>query len=71
MLQIEDDGQGFELPSRWAELAREGHLGLVGMVERIRAVDGRASISSAPGKGTSIRVTMARNEGSFDGHRKE
>lgn len=60
ILRIEDDGQGFELPSRWVEFAREGHLGMVGMVERIKAIGGRTIIRSAPGEGTSIRVTVPR-----------
>jgi PAS domain S-box-containing protein len=60
VLEIKDDGQGFQLPSRWVEFARKGHLGLVGTVERIKAIGGRINISSSPGKGTSIRVTIPR-----------
>ena len=60
VLEIKDDGQGFQLPSRWVEFARKGHLGLVGTVERVKAIGGRINITSSPGKGTSIRVTVPR-----------
>ena len=60
ILEIKDDGQGFELPSRWVEFARKGHLGLVGIVERIKAVGGRTEIDSAPDEGTCIRVRVPR-----------
>lgn len=60
ILEIADDGQGFELPSRWVEFARKGHLGLVGMVERVKAIGGNINIVASPGKGTSIRVAVPR-----------
>lgn len=58
MLEIRDDGCGFSLPSRWIDLAREGHLGLIGTVERAEAIGGRLNITSIPGKGTTILVTV-------------
>lgn len=58
ILEIEDDGRGFQLPSRWIELARKGHLGLVGASERAESIGGRLQIESAPGQGTVIRVTV-------------
>ena len=59
-LEIEDDGQGFRLPSRWVEFSRQGHLGLVGMVERVKTLKGQLNIVSSPGKGTTIRATIPR-----------
>ena len=56
-LQIRDDGQGFTVPARWVELARAGHFGLVGMIERAQAVGGRVDIVSTPGQGTQITIT--------------
>jgi PAS domain S-box-containing protein len=56
ILEIEDDGRGFEVPERWIELARKGHLGLVGAKERADAVGGQLEVVSQPGKGTVIRV---------------
>ena len=56
-LEIQDDGIGFVLPSRWVELARKGHLGLVGTRERANAIGGKMTIISNPGKGLLMRVT--------------
>ena len=39
-LEIRDDGSGFVLPKRWINLARQGHLGLVGAMERVGEVGG-------------------------------
>jgi signal transduction histidine kinase len=58
VLEIEDDGRGFELPSRWIELARQGHLGLVGMVERVQAVGGWCEFQAVPGQGTVVRAVL-------------
>ena len=49
-LSIRDAGSGFDLSSA----KRKGGLGLASMEERIRLVDGKLSIRSAPGHGTSI-----------------
>lgn len=51
-LRVEDNGHGFDL-----ENARSG-LGLGGMRERARAVDGRLSIVSRKGVGTRITVRV-------------
>jgi PAS domain S-box-containing protein len=59
-LEIEDDGRGFDVPERWLDLARQGHLGLVGIFERAEAIGGRLQLSSKPGRGTKIRVTAPR-----------
>lgn len=56
-LEIRDDGVGFTLPDNWIKLVRTGHLGLVGMRERIEAINGTMEISSKPGEGTVIRVS--------------
>jgi PAS domain S-box-containing protein len=57
-LEIEDDGCGFEMPAHWIDLARQGHLGLVGMTERAEAVGGQMRVISASGKGTLIQVSV-------------
>jgi PAS domain S-box-containing protein len=57
-LEIQDNGCGFEMPARWVELARQGHLGLIGTVERAEAIGGQLEIVSTPGHGTQIRVTV-------------
>lgn len=60
MLEVQDNGQGFKVPRRWLKLARQGHLGLVGISERTEAIGGELKIISVPGAGTTIRVVVAR-----------
>jgi PAS domain S-box-containing protein len=57
LLEIQDDGVGFELPHDWLELARRGHLGLVGIRERAEAIGGRVEVQSQPGHGSLVRVS--------------
>ena len=60
-LLITDDGCGFEVPTDWVEMARRGHLGLVGVQERVEAISGYIDILSSPGCGSSIRVSIPRH----------
>ena len=57
VLEIQDDGCGFEVPARWIDLARQGHLGLIGAVERAQSFGGEFKVTSAPGQGTLIWVS--------------
>lgn len=57
-LEIKDDGVGFEVPKRWIDFARKGHLGLVGAKERAEAVNGQLEVQSEPGKGTLIKAVV-------------
>jgi signal transduction histidine kinase len=56
-LSIADDGRGFDLGTL-DEAAASGHLGVLGMRERIRARGGRFQLTSAPGAGTTVEVEM-------------
>jgi signal transduction histidine kinase len=56
-LSIRDDGRGFD-PAKLDEAAARGHLGVVGMRERIRARGGRFDLTSTPGAGTAIEVEL-------------
>jgi len=58
ILEVEDNGCGFTVPKRWIDLARQGHLGLVGASERAEAEGGKLSVTSEPGKGTRVQVTI-------------
>jgi signal transduction histidine kinase len=58
VLEIEDDGGGFIVPSCLSDLALKGHFGLVGSLERAVAVGGQLEIDSKPGKGTMIRAVV-------------
>ncbi|MDD5367937.1 MAG: PAS domain-containing protein [Anaerolineaceae bacterium] len=57
-LVIEDDGVGFTIPRDWVELARGGHLGLVGLRERAEAIGGRVEIATTPRHGTRVTVVV-------------
>ncbi len=58
ILEIQDDGQGFQFPQRLVELVREGHLGLVGMLERAEAMGGKLKVNATPGKGALLRTEI-------------
>jgi signal transduction histidine kinase len=60
VLEIRDDGQGFDVPLRWVDLARQGHFGLLGIAERVGSISGQLEVLSAPREGTVVRVTIAR-----------
>jgi signal transduction histidine kinase len=53
VLEVDDDGRGFD-PDR---VTGEGH-GLPNLHQRAAALGGRAEISSVPGQGTTVRVTI-------------
>lgn len=57
-VQVRDDGCGFRVPERLNDFARNGHFGLVGLVERVEQADGRVTVTSAPGRGTTISVLV-------------
>src|SRR5262249_51138191 len=52
-LAITDDGRGFDL-----EAVPADRFGIQGMRERARAVGGTLHLASAPGAGTSVRLTL-------------
>jgi len=58
VLRVRDNGKGFELPGRWIQLARQGHLGLVGARERAKEIGGNLKVTSRPGKGTTIQAVV-------------
>ncbi|HEX9012959.1 MAG TPA: PAS domain-containing protein, partial [Anaerolineaceae bacterium] len=58
ILEVEDNGLGFNPPEDWLELARHGHLGVVGMRERAEALGGNLVLRSVPGEGTWIHVQV-------------
>jgi signal transduction histidine kinase len=56
---VTDDGRGFDPETMLVEAARQGHLGLVGMHERVRMLGGDTRIDSRPGGPTVISVSLA------------
>jgi PAS domain S-box-containing protein len=62
VLEIRDNGKGFEAPKDWLELARHAHLGLVGMRERAEAIGGHLEVHSHSGQGTQIQIHVPLQE---------
>ena len=56
-LVIRDDGKGFSIPADWAKFAST-RSGVMGMKKRIEAIGGNLNITSEPGQGTQIHVTV-------------
>ena len=59
VLEVEDDGVGFEVERVRSEKVSQGHMGLIGMEERARQADGSFSLASAPGKGTRATAVLS------------
>jgi signal transduction histidine kinase len=62
---VKDNGKGFELPENYSELLQDGHLGLVGMKERVENFNGELKINSSPGNGTEIKVVVSPSKEMF------
>lgn len=58
LLEIQDDGVGFNVGEVDAEYDRRGSLGLVNMRERAEMLSGTVKIDSTEGKGTKITVLV-------------
>lgn len=53
---IKDDGRGFKVPDRIDDLMVTDKLGLVGMYERARIINGILTLRSTPGQGTVVEL---------------
>jgi two-component system, NarL family, sensor kinase len=56
-LAVRDDGRGFD-PSRRAASLLDGHIGLASSEQRAVSAGGSLDVSSTPGAGTTVRVTL-------------
>ncbi len=61
IMQIEDNGKGFELTSRRKELIHEKRMGLKSIEERVGLLSGTFRIQSKPSIGTMIHVEVPYN----------
>ena len=57
-VQVEDDGQGFDISSLQTGQGHTEGFGLFGIRERLTHLGGEFTMESAPGKGTEIRLTV-------------
>jgi len=66
LLEIEDDGLGFDVAAVNKSYDKRGSLGMVNLRERAELVNGLLNIDSAPGKGTRIQVYIPLSEEAAD-----
>ena len=66
LLEIEDDGMGFDVESIHKSYDKRGSLGMVNLRERSELVNGLLNIDSAPGKGTRVQVYIPLTEDAAD-----
>ena len=59
-ITIRDNGQGFAASASNAGAVRRGGFGLKGLAERVNMLGGTHTIESAPGRGTTVTVRLAR-----------
>ncbi|MCH8865147.1 MAG: sensor histidine kinase [Chloroflexi bacterium] len=57
-ITVRDNGRGFALNEMIGNLAAEGKLGLIGMQQRAKLLDGTYDIRSQPGEGTLVSVKI-------------
>jgi signal transduction histidine kinase len=58
ILQVSDNGKGFDVPKSPAEFAPGGHFGLLGLYERAELIGADLEIRSSPGQGTNLTVAL-------------
>lgn len=56
-MEVADDGRSFKADPKNSATSKKG-LGLLGMQERVRLVNGKFTIKPRPGKGTTVRVVI-------------
>lgn len=66
LLEIADDGAGFDVEAVNRSYDRRGSLGMVNLRERAELVNGMLNIESAPGKGTRVQVFIPLSESAAD-----
>jgi signal transduction histidine kinase len=58
VMEVEDDGVGFNVGAVDASYAQRGSLGMVSMRERTELLGGELTVESAEGRGTTVRLTV-------------
>jgi signal transduction histidine kinase len=65
-LEVADDGRGFVPPNSLADMAPQGHFGLLGLNERAQLIGADLRLRSAPGQGTTVTAVIASRNVSAD-----
>jgi signal transduction histidine kinase len=66
LLEIEDDGVGFDPSEVNASYENRGSLGMINLRERAELINGVLNIDSAPGSGTRIQLAIPLTEEASD-----
>ena len=66
LLEIVDDGLGFDVDAVTRAYDKRGSLGMVNLRERTELVSGLLHIDSAPGKGTKVQVFIPLSDDAVD-----
>jgi signal transduction histidine kinase len=66
LLEVEDDGVGFDVNSIGNSYDTRGSLGMINLRERTELVNGVLRIDSAPGRGTRVQVVIPLTEEAAD-----
>jgi signal transduction histidine kinase len=66
VLEIIDNGVGFDVNKVLGDYEKRGSLGMVNLQERADLVNGRLNIDSVPKKGTRVRVLIPLTENAAD-----
>ncbi len=66
LLEVADNGAGFDVQAVNQAYERRGSLGMVNLRERADLINGHLNIHSAPGRGTRVRVIIPVNQAAAD-----
>ncbi|MGZ9235479.1 MAG: GAF domain-containing sensor histidine kinase [Anaerolineales bacterium] len=66
LLEIEDDGLGFDVAAVTKSYDKRGSLGMINLRERTELVNGLLNVDSAPGNGTRVQVYIPLSEEAAD-----
>ena len=64
MLRVQDNGCGFNVSRALVGAGSGGHLGILGIKQRVDALGGVLQITSDPGSGTRLEIRMPIPQGS-------
>jgi signal transduction histidine kinase len=57
-LTVCDNGKGFNVPKTLVSLVNRGSLGLIGIQERVHLLNGKLSVNSIVGRGSTISIAI-------------
>jgi signal transduction histidine kinase len=60
--EVRDNGCGFDVDAALLDAARRGRIGLAGIYERVRLLDGECVVESRPGGPTTVALKLPRWE---------